>query len=330
MPDAPQLFALDASRDFGARVAAAMGLPLSPHEEREFEDGEHKSRPLDNVRDRDVYVVQSLHGVGAQGVNDKLIRLLLFVGALKQCGAERVTAVVPYLCYSRKDRRTKPNDPVSTRYVAALIEAVGTDRILTVDVHNLAAFQNAFRCATEHLEARHVFTEAIAAGIGGDEAVVLSPDAGGTKRAERFRERLEQTLRRQVGNGFVEKRRSGGVVSGELLVGEVAGRTVIIVDDLIVGGTTMARAAERCRAEGAARVLGVATHGLFSASASTRLAEAPLEKIFIADTVPPDKLDAALLASKVEVIGVAPLVADALHRLHGGGSLADLSEAYGY
>jgi ribose-phosphate pyrophosphokinase len=330
MPQAPQLFALDASHDFGKRVAAAMGLPLSRHEERDFEDGEHKSRPLENVRDRDVYVIQSLDGNGPQGVNEKLVRLLLFIGALKQSGADRVTAVVPYLCYSRKDRRTKPNDPVSTRYVAALFEAVGTDCILTMDVHNLAAYQNAFRCGTEHLEARHVFTDVIAAEIGEDEVVVLSPDAGGTKRAERFRERLEQTLGRRVGNAFVEKRRSGGVVSGELLVGEVAGRTVIIVDDLIAGGTTMARAAGRCREAGAARVLAVATHGLFSASASTRLAEAPLESVFIADTVPPDKLDAALLDSKVKVIGVAPMVAEALRRLHEGGSLADLSEAYGY
>ncbi len=112
---------MNASRDLGERVAAAIGVALAPHEEREFEDGEHKARPLASVRDRDAYVVHSLYGDAQQSANDKLVRLLFFLGALRDAGAARVTAVAPYLCYARKDRRSKPRDPVSTRYVAALL-----------------------------------------------------------------------------------------------------------------------------------------------------------------------------------------------------------------
>ena len=126
------LFALNATAELGSALAAALKHPLAPHEEREFEDGEHKTRPLEAVRGADVFVLQSLHGGPEQSANDKLCRLLFFIGALKDAGATRVTALAPYLCYARKDRRTKPNDPVITRYVASLFEAVGTDGVVTL------------------------------------------------------------------------------------------------------------------------------------------------------------------------------------------------------
>jgi ribose-phosphate pyrophosphokinase len=123
-----QIFALNATSGLGKAIGAALGQPLAAHEERDFEDGEHKTRSLDPVRNADVFVVQSLHGGPTESANDKLCRLLFFIGALKDAGAARVMAVVPYLCYVRKDRRTKPNDPVSAKYMAGLFEAVGTDR----------------------------------------------------------------------------------------------------------------------------------------------------------------------------------------------------------
>ena len=140
-----QLFALEATAALGDAIASQLGQPLSMHEERSFEDGEHKVRPLSAVQNADVYVVQSLHGGPSESSNDKLCRLLFFIGALKDAGAAHVTAVVPYLCYARKDRRTKPSDPVTTRYVASLFEAVGVDAIVVLEVHNPAAFENAFR-----------------------------------------------------------------------------------------------------------------------------------------------------------------------------------------
>ncbi len=198
-PDDPCLFALNASRPYGERVASALGLPLAGHEEREFEDGEHKARPLENVRGRDVYVIHSLYGEPGISANDKLVRLLFFIGALKDASAARVTAICPYLAYSRKDRRSKPRDPVSSRYVAQLFEAVGTDRMVTLDVHNLAAYQNAFRIPAEHLEARGLFVAWFAARLQDENLVVVSPDAGGVKRADALRDSLARALGRPVG-----------------------------------------------------------------------------------------------------------------------------------
>src|SRR3974377_1675851 len=147
------LFALHASAALGSAIANALNQPLAAHEEREFEDGEHKTRPLETVRGADVYVLQSLHAGPEQSANDKLCQLLFFIGALKDAGAARVTAFVPYLCYARKDRRTKPNDPVTTRYIATMFEAVRTDCIVKVEVTNQAAFAKAFRGRTVALTA---------------------------------------------------------------------------------------------------------------------------------------------------------------------------------
>jgi ribose-phosphate pyrophosphokinase len=196
------LFALDSSRIYGERVAQRLGIRLAEHEEREFEWGHHKSRPLQSVRGRDVYVVQSLHGDRRYSVNDKLCRLLFFLGALRDASAGRVTAMVPFLCYSRKDRKTKPRDPVTTRYVARLFEAVGVDRLATLEVHNLAAFQNAFRCPAEHLEAHGLIAEFVVGWVG-DRALVVSPDVGGIKRATRYRRALERRLGRAVSSAFL-------------------------------------------------------------------------------------------------------------------------------
>ncbi len=322
--DEPCLFALDASRAYGERVAAALGIALSRHEEREFEDGEHKARPLDSVRGRDAYVIHSLYGEPGMSANDKLVRLLFFIGALKDASAARVTAVCPYLAYARKDRRTKPRDPVGSRYVAQLFEAVGTDRLVTLDVHNLAAYQNAFRIPAEHLEARGLFVAWCVARLQDEDVVVVSPDAGGVKRADAFRDSLARALGRPVGAAFMEKRRSEGVVSGDAVVGEIASMTAFIVDDLIASGTTLARAAAACRKRGAQRVLAAATHGLFTGAAGTVLADPALETVLVTDSVPPFRLPPAMIGSRVGVLDTAPLLAEAIRRLHGGGSLVEL------
>jgi ribose-phosphate pyrophosphokinase len=261
-------------------------------------------------------------------VNDKLARLLFFLGALRDASAGRVTAVVPYLAYARKDRKTKPRDPVTTRYVAALFEAVGIDRILVMDVHNPAAYQNAFRCRSDHLEARGLFVRHFASReeIGKEDLVVLSPDAGGVKRAESFRQHLERVLGIGIRNAFMEKQRSSGVVSGEALVGDVRGRTVIVIDDLISTGTTLLRAAEASRRLGARKVFAAATHGLFVGDANRVLAGPALDETLVTDTVPPFRLQTAHLEGRVRVIDSAELFAEAIARIHDGGSLVELLE----
>ncbi len=241
------VFALNSSRDFGEKVCAHLGTSLSAHEEREFEDGEHKARPLESVRQKDVFVIQSLYSDDRQSVNDKLCRFLFFLGALRDASAGRVTAVIPYLCYARKDRKSKSRDPVTTRYVAALFEAVGVDRAITLDVHNLAAYQNAWRICADHLEARKLFVNHFVPLIGYRDVVVVSPDVGGVKRAEEFRQTLGRALDCEIHVAFLEKYRGAGVVTGGAVVGNVTGKVAIIINDLISSGTTLVRAAIACR-----------------------------------------------------------------------------------
>lgn len=309
------LFALGSSRGFGEAVAAQLGTTLAPLEEREFEDGEHKARPLVDPMGRDAYVIHDLYGEPGASANDKLCRLLFFVGALKDAGATRVTVMAPYLAYARKDRRTKPHDPVTSRYVAQLFEAVGTDRLLALEVHNPAAFDNAFRLPTVHLEAREVLAAAAQARLAGRPAVVVSPDPGGAKRADRFRESLEQRLGQALPTAFMEKRRSEGVVTGDLLTGDVAGRVAVIVDDLISSGTTLLRAAATCRAQGACAVLAVVTHGLFATGAEALFQTEELERVIITNSVAPRMSEH--WNDKVEVVAVEGLFAEAIRRLAG-------------
>ena len=316
------LFAPASDRTLGERVAAALGTPPAPLEERDFEDGEHKSRPLASVRGHDAYVLTSLVGDAGRHVNDKLVRLLFLLATLKDAGAARITAVVPYLCYARKDRRTKARDPVTVRYLAALFESTGLDRIVTVDVHNLAAYQNAFRIPAEHLEARFLFADHLR-GLPGPLAV-LSPDVGGIKRAEAFRQTLSRLTALPVAGGFMEKYRSAGEVSGESLIADVAGHTVLLVDDLVASGTTLVRAARACRSAGAARVIALATHGVFAAAAGDVLSDPALDRLIVTNTIAGGRIAAPAVQNKLQVLDITGLIAEAIRRLHENGSLVEL------
>jgi ribose-phosphate pyrophosphokinase len=312
------LFSLDSDATFAQALAAGLGVPLAPHEDRRFEDGEHKLRPLVDPRGRDAYVVASLHGGPVDSPHDKLCHLLMFVATLREHGAARVTAVVPYLAYARKDRQTKPFDPVTLRYVAQLFEAVGTSQLMVLEAHNVAAFQNAFRCTTLHLEAHRVF-DALVPELAGDQPLaVASPDPGGVKRAQLWRESLAKILARPVDFAMVDKRRSAGVVSSENLVaGDVDGLTVLLLDDLIASGDTMRRAALALCQAGARKVLAFAAHGLFTGAASEVLADGSLAQIIVTDSVPPFRLpEAGEVHNKLRVVSAAPLFAEAIRATH--------------
>jgi ribose-phosphate pyrophosphokinase len=323
LTDTLQLFVLNASRQFGEQVARWLGVPAGAHEEREFGDGEHKARALDNVRGNDVFVVQSLHGGPDGSVNDKLCRLLFFIGALNDAAAARVTAVVPYMAFSRKDSKTNPRDPLTLRYVAAMFEAVGTDAVLTLDVHNISAFQNAFRCTTDHLDACKLFAKHFLPLVQGSEVVSVSPDTGGAKRANRFRKCLEAALGKPVGTAMCEKYRRADQLSGELLVGDVAGKTAILFDDLVSSGETMARAAQACRQHGATRVFAAASHGLFSPGAAQVLDGAALDGLVVTDSVAPFRPGQGLPA-QLTAVSCSALFAEAIRRMHDGGSVSEL------
>jgi ribose-phosphate pyrophosphokinase len=221
---------------------------------------------------------------------------------------------VPYLAYARKDRRTKPFDPLNLRYVAQLFDAVGTARLITLEVHNVAALQNAFRCPTLHLEAHRAFDALVEGREGAHPLAVASPDPGGVKRAQLWREALEERLARPVGFAMVDKRRSAGVVSSfSLVAGEVRGAVVLLIDDLIASGGTMRRAAIALHEAGATKVIACAAHGLFTGAAAEELADAGIDEIVVTDSVPAFRLSAdSPLRAKLCVVPAAPLFAQAI------------------
>ncbi len=321
----PLLFALAGSRDLGTAIAAHLGVSPASHEERPFEDGEHKIRPLQSVRNRHAFVLSSLFSDPQLGVNDKLMRLLMFVGALRDASAREISLVLPYLAYARKDRRTKARDPVSLRYLAAMFESVGADRIVTLEVHNPAAYQNAFRCVAEHLDSAAILVPELLPRLRDHQnIVVVSPDTGGYKRAQDFRQRLERALDREIDSAFVEKLRSGGELFHGRLVGDVTDAAVLIIDDLIVTGRTLIHAARTCRAEGAKTVMAVAAHGVFHQAANEHLADPALDQIVICNSVTPWRIGNPKVKDKLEIIDIAPFLARVITVIDQGGSLTEL------
>ena len=309
-------FALNGSDRLGQKVARTGGFEIARHEEREFDGGEHKARPLVDVRGQDVYVLHSLNGDLQASANDKILRLLFFLATCVEHGAARVTAITPYLAYSRKDRQTKPYDPVTTRYLAQLFEATGVAMVMTLDVHNLSAFQNSFRCRTLHLSTDKLFATHIAAQGSTHPPAIVSPDPGGVKRAQLVREALQEVTGGSVPFGFMEKRRSAGVVSGTQFAGDVEGCAVYILDDMICGGGTILRAAEAVRARGAAKVHAIATHDLLTDAAVCAFSRTSLvDTITLTDSVAELAIAKGKLGDRLRILTCAPLIADAITQM---------------
>lgn len=307
-----RLFALDESRAFGARVASVFGQELSELEHRRFPDGECKIRPLCPVAGEHVCIIQSLYADTYHSVHDKLCRLLFLIGTMRDHGAVRVTALVPFLCYGRKDRRTKRWDPLTTRYVAQLFEGIGCDDVITLEAHNLAAFENAFRIRTRHLTLGDIFSDVIAWRTEGEPLLVMSPDPGGVKRAQLFHKALQDRLGHTCGFGFMCKQRSAGVMTSGDIVGDYEEKSVIIVDDMIASGGTMIAAAEACKARGAVKVYALVAHGLFAPGAEAMFSGAHFERVFVSDSIPPIGLPEGAETHRLEIVNTADEFASAL------------------
>ena len=320
------IFAFTDAQEIANNICKELGIERGKLEERHFEDGEHKCRPLQSVRNQDVFVIQSLYSDESLSVNDKLCRLLFFIGALKDAAARQVTAIIPYLCYARKDRKTKSRDPVTTRYVAMLLEAMDIHRIVVVDVHNLAAYQNAFRCRSEHLEAKNLFIDYFVDELGDKDLIVVSPDVGGIKRAEIFREALMRRIDRPVATAFMEKKRSAGVVSGEAVVGDVKNKTAIIIDDLISTGGTIVRTANACKNKGCYKVYAAATHGVFTGGSEQLFTCESLERIVVTNTISSSSLKLKSDYGKLVTIDISSLLSEAIKRMYSGNSIDELLE----
>jgi ribose-phosphate pyrophosphokinase len=322
-----QIFDLTPHHSLGRDIAHAAGFPLASVEARAFGGGQHKIRPLVSVRGGDVFVVAALHATDAASVNDQLVRMLFFIATCRYHGAARVTAVAPWLPYARKDRVTKARDPVSSRYVAQLFEAVGTDAVVTVDVHNLSAFQNGFRCRTINLDTVRLFTSEVVGRATDAPVTIMSPDLGGVKRAELLRQAVELVRNRPAGFAVFEKHRSGGVVSGDLFAGEVGGHDVWIVDDMVESGETIRRAAEACRVRGAGSVHLMATHALCDRAVMERLLDPANTSLTVTDTAGP--VTPPVPNARLHLSSVAPMIGDCLARMHTGRAISPVLDPTG-
>ena len=314
----PCVVALSECRDTAAAIAASAGLPLAAIEERRFEGGEFKLRPLESVRGRVVFVLQSLSATAEFPIAERLVRLLFLLYGLRDAGASQRVALVPYLAYARKDRRTQLRDPVNTRYVAQLLEAAGIDRLIALDVHNPAALDNAFRVPVDHLTALPMMVDHFARRLGGTALTVVSPDVGGIKRAQLFRELLQRRLGSEVELAFIEKRRAQDVVSTGALVGSGSGRNVIVIDDLCASGGTLIRAGELCQRAGAAAVHVAVTHAPLAAGLKAVVEATSIASIVVSDSVGITSggcAAASTAGAKLTVLSIAPLFGQALHRI---------------
>ena len=299
-------------------------MNLAPLEEQAFEGGEFKLRPLDSVRNRPVIVLQSLVATPATTIADSLVRLLFLLNGLRDAGACERIALIPYLAYARMDRRTELRDPINARYVAQLLEASGATRMITLDVHNPAALDNAFRIPVDHLTALPMMAHWFADRVGTAALAVVSPDIGGVKRAQLFQESLEQQLGRGVEFALLEKRRSSGNAATGRLLGDLAGRDAIVVDDLCATGGTLIHAAEKCREAGARAVHVAVSHTPWAAGLSAVLSSGSINQVLTTDSVGSLQGVPAEFRSKLVTLSVAPLFGGVVRRIVEGNPVGPL------
>ncbi len=296
------LFAGSASRKLGGAIARYLGRQLGASETLAFSEGNLFVRVLENVRGRDVFLVQ---GTGFP-TNDNFMELLFWIDALKRASASSVTAVIPYFSYAKGDKKDEPRVAIRARVCADAIEVAGVDRVVTLDLH-APQIQGFFKVPVDDLYAMPVLCRAIVAKALPD-LVVVSPDAGFVKKARLWSDRLNAPL------AIADKRRTDHSESAEVLelMGSVEGRTALIVDDFTISGGTLVDAARLLVERGAVSVYAAVTHGLLTGTAIKRLDDSPIERLFITDSI---ETQPHVLPAKVEVVSVADLFGEAIHRI---------------
>lgn len=309
--DRLRIFAGTAHPQLARDICAHLGIPLGPVQLERFPDGEINLKVECDVRGADVFVVQPT----CPPVHEHLFELLSFCDCLRRSSADRITAVVPYFGYARKDRKDEGRVPINAKLVANLITTAGADRVVSVDLH-AAQIQGFFDIPVDHLYARPVLMDTVRR-FGVDEPVVVSPDVGGVKLARAYAKDLGVEI------AIVDKRRiSGSHTVSENIVGDVEGRDVVLVDDMVSTGGSIADACRIVKQHGALRVFIVATHAVLAGSAVDKLLASPAEKIVFADTLPlPDPLPDRFIVGSI-----APLLARAIDRIHRSESVSILFE----
>ncbi len=291
------------------KIGRYLGRSLTETTIERFSDGEIYAHICENIRGVDVYILQATPAPA-----DNLMELLILIDAAKRASAMRVTAVIPYLGYARQDRKDKPRVAITAKLVANLIVSAGADRVLTIDLHT-PQLQGFFDIPLDHLFAAPVLLDYVK-GLRLEEVTVVAPDVGSVKMARAFAKRLDANL------AIVDKRRPAPNVSETMsLIGEVEGSNVIIIDDMIDTAGTLVNAMELCMERGARSVRAVATHALLSGEALSRLENSPAESVAFTNTL---AWDGKPLPGNFEILNVAPLLGEAIRRIHNAESVSSL------
>jgi len=307
-----KVFTGNSNPDLAQAITQYMGIPIGVAMVGSFSDGEIQVEFRENVRGMDIFVIQST----CLPVNDNLMELLVMIDALKRASASRITAVLPYYGYARQDRKVASRAPITAKLVADLITAAGADRILTIDLH-AGQIQGFFDIPVDHLYAGPLMIEAIKANHIADECTVVSPDAGGVERARAFAKRLGSRL------AIVDKRRDKPNEAEVInVIGDVEGRDVIILDDMVDTAGTLVKSAAALARSGAKNIYACCTHPVLSGNAVEKINNSVITTLYVTDTIPAGpKMDEC---SKLHVASVAPLLGEAISRIHREDSLSEL------
>ena len=306
-----KIFSGRAHPGLAREICAYLGIPLGELTLYNFSDGEDYCQIDENVRGADVFVVQPT----CSPVNDSIMELLILLDAFRRSSASRITAVMPYFGYARQDKKDKPRVPIAAKLMADLLTAAGADRILTMDLH-AAQIQGFFNIPVDHLFAAPVILDAIRK-IETEELVIVSPDVGGLTRARAIAKRLDAAL------AVIDKRRTGKNETEILnVVGDVEGKDALILDDIIDTAGTLVQAEAALRRQGARRTYAAAVHGVFSGPALERIEASGLKSLLVTNTIPVEA--AAAKCPRIRALSVAPLLGEAIQRIHDGASVSSL------
>ncbi len=306
-----KIFSGNANIPVALEISRYLGVNLGEATVSSFSDGEIRVRIDENVRGSDVFVIQSL----SDPVNNNLMELLVMLDALKRASAKRITAVLPYYAYARQDRKDQPRVPITAKLVADLITTAGATRVLTLDLHT-GQLQGFFNIPVDHLHGTPILIEPLRK-LADEKLVMLSPDAGGVERTRAFAKRLQAPL------AIIDKRREGPNQSQVMnIIGDVIGRTAVILDDMIDTAGTITQGAAAAIDAGARRVVAVATHAVLSGPALDRLNKSVLDEIIVTNSIPLRGKDE--ICRKIRVHSVAPLLGEAIKRIHEEESVSSL------
>jgi ribose-phosphate pyrophosphokinase len=309
--DKLKIFSGNANIPLAQEICNSLDIPLGKANVKKFGDGEIQLEIEENVRGMDVFIVQST----CTPVNVSLMELLIMMDAIKRASAERITAVIPYYGYARQDRKVAPRVPITAKLVADLITTAGADRMLTIDLH-AGQIQGFFNIPVDHLYSAPVMVEFIKSKFA-DNLVIVSPDAGGVERARAFAKRLNASL------AIIDKRREQANVSKVMnVIGDVNGKEAILFDDMIDTAGTITQAASALKDNGAKCVIAACTHAVLSGPALDRINDSVLEEVVVTNTIPMEsKVEKC---SKLTVLSVAPLLGEAIKRIHEESSVSSL------